>query len=69
MLLGDRIEHALSSVGVTKELVENWLGPECGCDYRQQQLNLLDSWARKVLSNTLSNPKEFLYKMLGEENE
>lgn len=67
MLLGDRVEQALASIGVTKELVENWLGPECGCDWRQEQLNLLDKWARKTLSNSISAPKELLYKMLGEE--
>jgi len=37
--LGDRVEQALTAIGITKERVEEWVGPECGCEERKQKLN------------------------------
>jgi hypothetical protein len=46
--LGDLIESALSSVGVTEERVKAWVG-DCGCSERKQRLNTLSDWALRVL--------------------
>ncbi len=45
--LGDRIEHALESVGITKEKYVGWkemlgLPPTCGCASRQNWINEAD---------------------------
>lgn len=40
--LGDEVGKALDRIGVTKERVQEFLGPECGCDERQARLN--DFW-------------------------
>jgi hypothetical protein len=50
MGLGDAIEKALSAIGLTKEQVERWLGRPCGCSERQEKLNALGYWAKRVLS-------------------
>jgi hypothetical protein len=39
--LGDYVEMALSSVGITKERVEKITGKPCGCGKRQEALNRL----------------------------
>jgi hypothetical protein len=51
--LGDRIESALSAIGITperwvatKELIG--LPPTCGCMERKESLNRLDSWLREL---------------------
>jgi hypothetical protein len=49
MNLGDRIESALTTMGITKERVETWLG-NCGCQQRQEKLNALGYWAQRVLA-------------------
>ena len=49
MKLGDAVEQALSSVGITSERVESWLGRPCGCKRRREKLNQLGAWARRVL--------------------
>lgn len=67
MNLGDKIESALQSVGVDKALAEKWLGPECGCDYRKERLNLLGQWAAKTLSGSFKKAKEYLLLVLEEE--
>lgn len=47
--LGDLLERALSSIGVTPERVERWLG-DCGCRARKRKLNRLSDWAWRKLS-------------------
>ena len=39
--LGDYVEKALSSIGITKERVEKVLGKPCRCQERQEALNRL----------------------------
>lgn len=57
MLLGDRIEAALTSVGITKERWAAFTGkhgdiPGCGtCEQRQQALNDADQWMRDLASD------------------
>jgi hypothetical protein len=70
MQLGDLVEKALHSVGVTKERVKNFLGRECRCGERKEKLNQLGAWAYRVitlgikedaekhLETILSQPKE-----------
>lgn len=49
MRLGDKVEQALSAVGVTQERVTKFLGHECGCGERKEKLNQLGAWASRVL--------------------
>lgn len=70
MLLGDRVKAALSIVGVTQERVKkvvNSLGIEdCGCERRQQVLNELDLWARRVFKKGARGMKGYLERMMGD---
>ena len=60
MGLGDVVRDALSSVGISIEIVERWVGRPCGCEERKEKLNQLGWWARRVLSGKISQAKEFL---------
>lgn len=60
------VETALSSVGITKERVERWLGPECGCDERQQKLNAIGEWATRVVRGRVNGARNFLESIMGE---
>lgn len=51
--LGDRVESALSAVGVTKERVSRWLGAPCNCTERQRKLNALSAWVENATRKTL----------------
>ena len=64
--LGDILATALSSAGVTHERVERWLGKGCGCRERQQKLNILGFWAKRVIMGKVEEAKEFLDKILSE---
>ena len=55
--LGDAIESALKTVGVTEERVSKWLGRPCGCRARRQKLNRLSEWASSVVAG-LAGRKE-----------
>lgn len=46
---GDKIESALTLLGITKEKVEKWIGRPCGCKERKEKLNKLGRWAAKVM--------------------
>lgn len=48
--LGDLVSQALSTIGVTEDRVEKWLGRPCGCPERRKMLNQLDEWARGLFS-------------------
>lgn len=63
-LFGDWIEVTLSSVGITKERVTEWLGEECNCEERKQKLNQLHAWARRVFSGKRDNAKEYLEEII-----
>ena len=64
--LGDAVERALTTVGVTKELVERWIG-KCCCAERKMKLNSLDSWTRQVISGRILEGKKLLETMMGVE--
>lgn len=49
MELGDAVESALSSLGITKERVTEWLGRPCRCEERKIKLNQISIWARRAL--------------------
>ena len=65
MQLGDLVANALSTVGITPERVENWLGKPCGCKERQRKLNQLGSWARRVISGKTDDAKHYLDMIIG----
>jgi hypothetical protein len=64
MELGDAVERALSSVGVDKSLVERWLGRNCGCRERQDRLNALSAWARRVISGRTTSAESYLHDII-----
>lgn len=63
--MGDRLEAALTAVGLTQEQISQWLGTPCNCDERKEKLNALDSWARRVLRGKIVQAKSFLYRIMG----
>lgn len=63
--LGDVIERALSTTGITKERVERWVGGPCGCRERQEKLNAVGLWARRVLAGRLEHAVEYLAGIMG----
>lgn len=62
--LGDIIEQALITVGVTKDRVSFWLGTDCGCSERQQKLNQLGYWAQRVIAGNVEKAKEYLEQII-----
>lgn len=69
MGLGDLIEKALSTVGVSKERVEKWVGAPCGCKERQEKLNQLGFWAMRTLKGFTSRALEYLTLTIGDSDE
>lgn len=64
-MLGNVIEQALTSVGVTKERVERWLGGKCNCEERRERLNALHSWAvRVIVGRKTDKAKEHLESLI-----
>lgn len=63
-MLGDRVQQALASVGVTDELVRRWLG-ECCCQERKERLNQLDLWARRIVAGKMERAVEYLKGITG----
>jgi hypothetical protein len=66
MYLGDRVESVLSAVGITRDRVERWVGPECGCEERKEKLNTLDQYARRYLSGKIHQAKHYLERLVEE---
>lgn len=58
--LGDEIERALTTVGITQDRVERWLGMSCGCEQRKARLNQLGNWAARIVSGKLHKAVEYL---------
>ena len=56
---GDRLEAALSAVGVTKERVSAWLGAPCGCAERQEKMNRLGRWVESFFKAPEAAKQEF----------
>lgn len=64
-LAGNLLGQALSLIGVTKDVVETWVGGPCGCEERRKKLNDLDAWARDAIGGTVEKAKESLWKLIG----
>lgn len=62
--VGTVIERALSSIGITSEKVEKFLGRPCGCKRRRDKLNQLSNWAFRVIRGSEPAPRESLDKMI-----
>jgi hypothetical protein len=67
-LLGDRIEAALTSIGITKErwgeFTKKHKIPGCGgCDKRQSDLNAIDEWFRNAATELGSAAVEAISKI------
>jgi len=66
--LGDRIEAALSMVGITSDRVEAWVGAPCGCNERKEKLNQLGFWAKRVLLGKTDRAVDKLEELLEQPN-
>ncbi len=64
--LGDNIETALKTVGITSERVSAWLGRPCGCPERKRRLNNLGAWAHRILTGKTESAKEYLEEIIGD---
>ncbi len=66
--IGDHVEKALETVGITKERLEAWLGRPCKCRERKRRLNEIGQWAYRIISGGQhDNAKEEFDKIVGEE--
>ena len=69
MQLGDAVEKALTTVGITKERAEKvfaWLGLPCGCSERQEKLNQLGRWASRIASGKTEKAETYLNQIIDE---
>ncbi len=66
-MLGDVIQQALAQVGVTEERMSRLLGRPCGCRQRQERLNALHAWARRVLAGRVEYARDYLWRIVGED--
>lgn len=66
--LGDAVAYALGVVGITKERVSSWLGRPCNCKERQERLNRLGAWARRILAGKTEKAKEYLDDIIAGES-
>jgi hypothetical protein len=64
LALGDAVADALALIGADEAAVERWLGRPCACHERRAKLNMLGSWARRVLSGKLERAQEFLDQLM-----
>jgi hypothetical protein len=65
IFLGDRVEAALTRIGVTKRLVSDLLGRQCRCDVAQHYLNELDRWARASAERPIEAARDSLGRIIG----
>lgn len=67
-MLGDLIEEALSSVGITQERVSKWLGRRCNCDEYREKINRLAAWAvRTVKMKKTDHAEDYLNRIIEEQ--
>lgn len=64
-MLGDVIQRALETVGITQQRVERWLG-NCCCQERKEKLNQLDLACRRILKGKIEGSRKFLDQILGD---
>lgn len=65
LLLGDAVEAALSKIGITKELVSEWMGRPCSCPEKKEKLNNLHRWAENAAKETADKARALLGKLIG----
>ncbi len=65
--LGDRVEQAISIIGVSSSVISKWVGKPCGCPERKEKLNRLGRWATRVLRGCFDNAEKYLNEMVSEE--
>ncbi len=65
--LGDTVESALTSVGITSEKVEKWLGRPCNCHGRKQKLNQIGNWAKRILKGNTDEAENELDIIIGQQ--
>ncbi len=63
--LGDDLHNALAKIGITPERVSSWLGRPCNCPKRQEKLNQLGHWAKRVLKGKTEKAKHYLDNIIG----
>ena len=63
---GDKLETALTLVGVTSDRVSRWLGYECNCKERRDKLNRLGSWVARVLLGKTEKAEYYLDQIMEE---
>jgi len=63
--LGDAVEAALRTVGITKERVSKWMGMPCKCSERQEKLNQLSRWAKRILMGQTEDADKLLTEIIG----
>ena len=66
-MLGDQVERALVSLGITQQRVEAWVG-KCNCEGRRDRINAIELWARRVLSGKIERATEYLNRIMGDES-
>lgn len=69
MQLGDAVQMALRTVGITEDRVSALLGKDCGCGRRKEQLNALDTWARRVLAGKTEHAARYLFGLFSADGE
>ena len=62
--LGDRVEEALTLIGITGERIEQWLKRPCGCQERKRRLNQIGSWAIRILHGNTDRAEEYLNNII-----
>lgn len=67
--LGDVIEKALATVGITEERVTKVLGKPCGCKARKERWNRLSLWAARVVTGKTEDAEKYLDEILQEPEE
>jgi len=66
MKLGDALEAALKTVGITEERVTAWLGRPCNCRERREKLNRLGMWATRIHVGKTERAEEYLDQIIEE---
>jgi len=66
MKLGDKVEQALTTVGITSEKVEEWLGRPCNCKKRKEKLNRIGAWAARIMGGRTDDAQKYLDEFIEE---
>lgn len=65
-MLGDSVQQALETIGITQQRVKDWLG-DCCCEKRKEKLNQIDMICRQVLKGRIDKAKTYLNRLLEQE--